>query len=229
MRTGWASSVTLALMAAASRCMGWWVSSTASLTRRRSARTAPWDTSTPCGWKWARAPRFSRLATAKGSGDSVSTRCTSSGDSTSAIERPGTRSRRGPGPYRWRRRCRRRTARRSASSFSASATTGGRRSSMPRPTSGTTTVVMVRVVSSLDARGGRTSTCEESCSRTIVPPAFSPRSSGWDCHGGGGDPSGRALSAHQGSCQNRAHFARHGASPAARGERERPQDPPARH
>jgi hypothetical protein len=30
--------------------------------RRRSARSAPWETRTPCGWKCSSAARFSRLA-----------------------------------------------------------------------------------------------------------------------------------------------------------------------
>jgi hypothetical protein len=124
------------------------------LKRLRSARSAPCEISTPRGWKWPSAPRFSGVVVANGSGECASTWWTSASSSTSTIRRPGTGRRSGADPYRDRSRCRVRTRRWSASAFSASATSRGLRMITPRATTGTTAVPSVSMVSSTEAVAG---------------------------------------------------------------------------
>ncbi|SLH62459.1 Uncharacterised protein [Mycobacteroides abscessus subsp. abscessus] len=126
-----ASSAMIAAKGSASRCSGASVSRTASFTARRCSRTTPLDSSTPCGWNWRSAARFSRLAGWNGVGASASTRPTSPGSSRTTMRRPGTTNSTGPAPNS-RRNCRIRcNALLSAWAFSSRPITGRRRAITP--------------------------------------------------------------------------------------------------
>lgn len=84
------SSRTTPVSRPAARAAAGGVSSTFSANSRCRSRSRPPERSTPCGWNWPSAPRFSSVAGEKGSGVSHRMRCASPGSRTSAYARPRT-------------------------------------------------------------------------------------------------------------------------------------------
>ena len=141
------SRSTAATNASPSRCTGSDMSSTASLYGRRTSRSGSGEISTPSGWKWASAPRFSQDAGVKGSGDPARMRSTCSGRVASTSRRPPRRTTSGAPSYRARSRSRTRRDVRSTWRRSAQAVARGRRTMAPWATSGPSTSRRTRPVS----------------------------------------------------------------------------------